>query len=209
MNQIRAAVAEQPNHIRSLMYLYGLYVNTNIIIALMNPQVTISCLSWKLETCLALITVPVTFDPVSINACKKWVLLPAFYIKQHDIGLEALTMQSLPQSCRQLLLMHWKAAHMDFTYSWKMVRELDISNTPVFNDKWKLLNLSPHPSSVICREFCAFIFCPHSRRSHSLSHATTWVVWIAFLSARSFTAYLDLCGLLNHDYRLQERKFYA
>lgn len=85
--------------------------------------------------CINSETVPVTFDPVSINACEKQVLLPAFYLKQHDIGLEVLPMQSSPQSCfRQLLLIHWKTARMDFMYSCEMVkdeRKLNNSDMPM------------------------------------------------------------------------------
>lgn len=59
-------------------------------------------------------TAHMTFYHMSINACEKQVLLPAFNLKQHDIGQEVLPMQSLPQSLMQLLLIHWKTAHMEF-----------------------------------------------------------------------------------------------
>lgn len=135
-------------------------------------------------------TAHVTFDPVSINASEKEVLLPAFYLKQRDVGQEVLPMRSLPESFMQLLLIHWKTVHMDFMYSFQTVKHerkinnSDISNAPVLYDRWKPHNLSLHHPSVAYSEFCALIFCAHSSHSRSLSHATTWVLWIAFLSVR-------------------------
>ncbi len=81
-------------------------------------------------------TTNVTFDPTSINACEKQVLLPAIYLKQHDISQEELPMQSLPQS--NLCRCNEKLPLMDFMYSHKMVKDerklnnSEMSNTPVF-----------------------------------------------------------------------------
>lgn len=64
-----------------------------------------------------------------------------YYLKQHDIVQEVLPMQSFPQCLMQLLLIHWKNAHMDFMYSWEMVKDerklnnCDISNTPALCDR--------------------------------------------------------------------------
>lgn len=74
-------------------------------------------------------------------SAKKQVLLPAFYLKQRDIGREVPPMQSLPRSFMQVLLIHWKTARMDFMYSWEMVKDerklnnSDISSPPVLYDR--------------------------------------------------------------------------
>lgn len=107
------------------MSIYGCICEEIKITALINPQVTIYCLNsnFKLQKKMSVFnkseTAHVTFDPVSINASEKEVLLPAFYLKQRDVGQEVLPMQSLPESFMQLLLIHWKTVHMDFMYSFQ------------------------------------------------------------------------------------------
>lgn len=78
----------------------------------------------------------VTFDPMSINASEKSrFYCQHFIVKQHDIGQEVLPMQ--------LLLIHWKTAHMDFMHRWEMTKDerklnnSDISNAPVLYDRYK------------------------------------------------------------------------
>lgn len=58
-----------------------------------------------------------TFDLMSVNACDRKVLLAAFYLRQHDGAEEVLPCRVVHSACMQLLLIHWKTAHMDFMYS--------------------------------------------------------------------------------------------
>ncbi len=191
--KISAAVSGKPNHITSLMSVYGYMWRKKKNSTHKSPGYHfLFKLKIRKMSGFNSETARVTFDLMSINACEKQVLLPAFYLKQHDIGPEVLPMQSLPLSCIQLLLIYWKIAHKDFMYSIagktikdeRKLNNSDISNAPVLYDRWKLLNLSPHHSSVVCSDFCTLKFCAYSSHSRSLSHATTWVLWIAFLSVR-------------------------
>ena len=178
---INAAVAGAPDHIRSLMSVYGCIYEEKSALKSPGYHVPFELKIRKMSGFNNSETAHVTFDPMSINACEKQVLLPAFYVKQHDIGhaRSASYAKFATQSYIQLLLIHWKTAHMDFMYSWEMVKDerklnkSDVSNTLVLCDRRKLLNFSPHHSSVAHSELCALIFCAHSSHSHSLSHATT------------------------------------
>lgn len=78
---------------------------------------------------------------------------------------------------------------------WK-VNNNDVSNAagfPATYGNYMICPLLARPSGLV--------FCTRSLLSCSLSHATTWVLWIAFLGVRWLSVYLDLCLLLSHRYR--------
>lgn len=74
-------------------------------------------------------TVHVIFDPLSINACEKQVLLPAFYLKQRDRPRSASYAKFASELKATLKIM--PTAHMDFMYS--VVRKMSENSTiPTF-----------------------------------------------------------------------------
>lgn len=108
-------------------------------------------------------TVLVTFDPVSINACKKtgfiagilfeaaWYWTRSASYAKFASKLYATSADTL-ENCPIWIL----CIVGEMIKDERKLNNCDISNTPVLCDGWKLLNLSPHHSSVVCSElkFC-------------------------------------------------------
>lgn len=180
----------KPNHTKSLMSVYGLCMQRNKNNST-HKSPGYHLLFKKMSGFNNSETAHVTFSPMSINASKKKKLLwPAFYLKQHGVGQEVLPMQS----CQRLVCSFcWCTQKLSIWISYIVLKVVidegninnsHISSAPVLYDGWKLHNLSLHHPSVSYSEFCALAFCAHSSHRHSLSHATNWVLWIAFLSVR-------------------------
>lgn len=119
-------------------------------------------------------SVHVTLDPLSINVeeRKKGGFYRLDCIQSSMILAEKCFLCKAPQCLAKLLLIYSKTTHIDFMYSWKMFKDdrrlsnNDISSTSVLYNRWKLLNLSPDHSWVVCSEFFIEILLP----LHTVTH---------------------------------------
>lgn len=139
---------------------------------------------------------------MSINAGETEVLLPAFYLKQHVLGRELLPMQSSRVSFARLLLILVKVSMWILSVCLKRskMNEKPIITTFPMQRGFPATYGNDMICPLLARRSC-LAFCARSLPSCSLSHAATWVLWIAFLGVRWLSVYFDLCLLLSRRYR--------